>query len=125
MTTTKPLKTEEKKLYIHPRINKTPVNIDSIEAMKPEDNKKVYGEFLNVEYPGQTAFVCCKYHKWQEYFSKTFQDGEKATINLIEARHINERCRYTKPTNLIDDRGNPIKDEKYHPRYKFIIEKYL
>jgi hypothetical protein len=111
---------------IHKKISKTPVNIDSIEGMKPSDNKKVYGEFINLECPGQPAFVCCKYHSWHPYFSRNFKDGEKCTIGLIEARHINERCKYKKHSHILDEKGNPVKDENSeYPRYKFIIEKYL
>lgn len=107
-----------------PRINRTPVNLDSIEAMTQEQDKKVTGTFVNIECPGQTAKICCKYYRGMEYFSYVFQDNEKATIPWSVARHINERCQAESHTNLLDDKGNPIKGSKKQARYKFIIESF-
>lgn len=110
--------------YIHTKINKTPVNKDSIEAITPETDKKVTGTFINIECPGQPGKVCGKYYPGMQYFEKTFLDGEKATIPLSVARWINERCYYEKHTHITDPEGNPIKDPRPVFRYKFNIENY-
>ena len=107
---------------IHKRINKTPVNIDSIEAMTNETDKNVIGTFVNVECSGQPAKICGLYYKNMPYFSKTFDDNERCTIPLSVARFINERCFYEEHGYLLDEKGNPIKNSKKKPRYKFIIE---
>jgi len=102
--------------------NKTAINKDSIEALTPETDKQVTGTFVNVECPGQPAKICGKYYKGMQYFSKTFEDGERATIPLSVARFINERCVYDQHSYILDDRGNPVKGEKKVPRYKFTAE---
>lgn len=106
-------------------INKTVVHKDSIEAMTRETDKKVKGEFVNIEAPGQPAKVCGKYYKDMVYFEKNFLDGEKCVIPLSVARWINERCFYNKHTYLSDAEGNPIKEDRPTFRYKFIIESYV
>ena len=107
---------------IHKRINKTPVNTDSIEAMTPETDKKVTGTFLNVECPGQPGKVSGLYYKGMQYFTKVFEDGERCTIPLSVARWINERSAYEQHSYLQDEKGSPIKTGKKQPRYKFMIE---
>lgn len=108
---------------IHKRINRTPVNVDSIEAMTPETDRKVTGQFVNIECPGQPAKICCKLYKGMPYFSQVLEDGQTYTIPLSVARHINERCNHHKHSYLQDARGAPIKEEKATARYKFMIER--
>ena len=107
---------------VHMKINKTPVNTESIEAMTLDSDKKVTGTFVNIECPGQPGKVCGKYYKHMPYFSKTFEDGERTTIPHSVARWINERSGYDQHSYLQDERGNPIKTGKKQPRYKFMIE---
>ena len=107
---------------VHLKINKTPVHTESIEAMTPETDKKVSGTFVNIECPGQPGKVSGKYYKGMQYFSKTFEDQEQATIPYSVARWINERSGYDQHSYLQDERGNPIKTGKKQPRYKFMIE---
>jgi hypothetical protein len=107
---------------IHSKINKTPVNKESIEAMTRETDKKVIGTFVNIECPGQPAKVCGRYYKGMEYFSKVFEDGERCTIPMSVSRWINERSAYDQHSYLQDERGNPIKTGKKQPRYKFMVE---
>jgi hypothetical protein len=110
---------------LHNPINKSPVNIDSIEGMTPEKDKKVTGTFLNVECPGQPATVCCKaLYRGFGYWSKTFLDGEKAEIPLSVARFINERCSWERHEHTLDEKGNQVKTPKKIYRYKFNIEAY-
>ena len=110
--------------HIHPRINRTPVNKESIEGMTYETDKNVSGTFVNIECPGQPAKICCKLYKGMQYFAKVFEDNEKATIPLSVARFINERCKAHKHEYLQDDKGNPLKGDKTLARYKFMIESY-
>jgi hypothetical protein len=107
---------------IHRRINRMPVNKDSIEAMTPETEKKATGTFINVECPGQPAKVCGKFYRGQEFFCKTFEDNEHCTIPLSVARFINERCQLEEHSYLLDEKGNPIKTGKKKARYKFMID---
>jgi hypothetical protein len=107
---------------IHKKSNKTPVNTDSIEAMTPETDKKVTGTFINVECPGQPAKVSGKFYKNMEYFSEVFLDGSRYTVPWSIARFINERCQHSKHDYITDQNGNPIKGNKFFPRYKFMIE---
>jgi hypothetical protein len=116
---------QERKALVAGPINKTPVNKDSIEGMNRETDRKVGGEFVNIEAPGQPAKVCGKYYKEMNYFEKVFNDGEKCVIPLSVARFINERCFYNKHGYILDAQGNSIKEEKATPRYKFIIEERL
>jgi hypothetical protein len=109
---------------VHRRINRAPVNVESIEAMTPDMDKKVRGTFVNIECPGQPAKISCKLYKGMQYFSETFLDNGTYTIPLSVARHINERCKAFKHSYLMDDKGNPIKEEKPTARYKFIVEGY-
>ncbi len=122
----KMIKPEETKKdpLIHRKINKTPVNTDSIEAMTPETDKKVFGTFVNIECPSQPAKICGKYYKGMPYFSETMEDGKKYTIPLSVARYINERLCYHRHSYIQDEKGNPIKDAIPVFRYKFIIENY-
>lgn len=108
---------------IHKKINRTPVNIDSIEGLTPEKDKKVVGTFVNVECPGQPAKISGKFYAGMQYFSELMNDNEEYTIPLSVARFINERCCHFKHSYLMDAKGNPIKEEKATPRYKFIIER--
>lgn len=110
--------------HLHKPINKTPVNKDSIEAMTPEKDKKVTGTFVNIECSGQPAKISGKYYKGMNFFCETFKDGEKYTIPLSVARFINERCMYEEHSYLTDSAGNPMKNAKPKPRYKFMIESY-
>jgi len=107
------------KLTLHKKINKTPVNLDSIEALTPETDRKITGTFINVECPGQPAKISCRYHRWQEYFSQVFEDGQRYTIPLSVAKHINERCQKEEHTNLTDEKGQPLKGNKFTSRYRF------
>jgi hypothetical protein len=107
---------------IHKRINKTPMNRESIEGMTRDNDKMVTGTFVNIESPGQTAKISGKYYKGMEYFTRVFHDDERATIPLSVARFINERCKYFKHSHILDDKGQPIKEDKPYPRYKFMIE---
>lgn len=107
---------------IHRRINRTAINVDSIEAMTADTDKMVVGTFVNIECPGQPAKICCKLYKRMPYFSETLKDGETYKIPLSVARFINERCKAYKHEQLIDDKGNPIKQDKATARYKFMIE---
>lgn len=117
-----------KRKFIHtahrPTLNRTPVNVDSIEAMNQEKDKMVTGTFVNLEFQGQPAKVCGKFYKEMQYFSRVFEDGEKATIPLSVARFINERCSYEVHTFLQDETGKPIKHPVPRSRYKFIVESY-
>lgn len=110
----------EKPMLINPRISRSPVNTDSIEALKPSTDRKVKGTFVNVETPGQPAKICGRFYKGQEYFTKVFQDNEKCEIPLSIARFINERCVYETHSYLQDEKGNPIKTGKFVARYKFM-----
>ena len=121
-TAQKMIKPEEHRSLIHPIQNKKPVNTDSIEAITKESDKNVTGTFVNVEAPGQTAKVCCRLYPGMQYFSKVFQDGEKATIPLSVARFINERCQYEQHSYLTDEKGNPLKTGKFTSRYKFTAD---
>jgi len=107
---------------IHQRISRKPVNLDSIEAMTPEKDKMIVGTFLNIEYPGQSAAICCKYYKGQQYFKQVMQDGVQYKIPLSVCRHINERCFHEPHSYLTDEKGSPIKSSKKVFRYKFIVE---
>lgn len=115
---------KETRMSIAKPINMTLVNKESIEAMTPDTDKKVKGQFINVECPGQPAKISGKYYKGMTYFSEVFKDGEKYTIPLSVARFINERCQHFKHKHLVDAEGNPLKEEFATPRYKFMIESY-
>lgn len=110
---------------VHQKINRKPVNTDSIEAMTPETDHLVYGSFLNVEAPGQNAKITCKYYKGQQLFCQLMDDGQYYTIPKSVARHINERCISETHRYLMDEKGQPLKTGKFTPRYKFIIEREL
>jgi hypothetical protein len=96
--------------------------MESIEALTPETDKMVTGTFLNVECPGQPAKISCRYHKWAEYFTNTFEDNQKYTIPLSVAMHINERCKKEEHSYLTDEKGQPLKTNKYTARYRFSLE---
>jgi hypothetical protein len=113
---------ERKDPLIHRRINRKPVNTESIEAMTPDTDKEVIGTFVNIETPGQTAKVSGKFYRGMEYFSRVFQDGERCKVPLSIARFINERCLACKHKHLLDANGNPIKGDSTQARYKFMIE---
>jgi hypothetical protein len=110
---------------IHKRNNKTPVNVDSIEAMTPETDYKVVGTFVNIETRGVAQKFCGKYYSGMPYFCQTLEEGVKYTIPLSVARWINERFGNEKHSHIQDEKGNPIKDGNFHPRGKFIIEQHL
>ena len=116
---------EKKDPLIHRKINRKPIHTDSIEAMTPEKDKMVYGQFLNVECPGQPAKISGKYYRGMEYYSEVMEDGKKYKIPLSVARFINERCMHFKHTHLMDEKGNPIKSDVPTARYKFIIEQMV
>jgi len=107
---------------VHRKINRTAVNTDSIEAMTPETDRKVKGTFVNIECQGQPAKICCKLYRGMQYFAETMIDGESYVIPLSVARFINERCKAHKHSYLQDEKGNPVKEDKAIPRYKFMIE---
>lgn len=112
----------EKSPLIHSKINRTPVNKESIEAMTRDVDKQVYGTFVNIETPGQPAKICGKYYKGMDYFSKTMEDGQQYSIPLSVSRFINERCYFEEHSYLQDAQGNPLKSGKKKPRYKFMVE---
>jgi len=106
--------------------SKVAVNKDSIFAMTPESDKKVYGTFINIECPGQTGYVCVKgAYKGAQDFSQVFNDGEHYTIPLSVARHINENIYYEPHSYITDEKGQPLKTSKKIFRYKFMIESQL
>lgn len=121
--TTKTLKpVVQKSSLIHMPISHKPTNLDSIEAMTPEQDRAVTGTFINVEYPGQPAKISFKGYKGMNYFSRVFEDGERCTIPLSVARFINERCHFEEHSYLQDEKGDPIKTGRTKPRYKFTAE---
>lgn len=110
---------------IHKKINKTPVNIDSVYGMTPEKDHKVKGQFVNVEYPGLAQKVSVALYKGMPYFSEVLKDGETCVIPLSVARWINEDFGYDQHSYIQDEKGAPIKTGKKVPRGKFIIEEHL
>ena len=116
---------ERKDPLIHRKINKSAVNVESIEAITPQTDKKVRGTFVNIECPGQPAKVSAKLYKGMEYFSQVLEDGSIYTIPWSVARYINERIKADKHSYLTDPNGNPIKENKQIPRYKFMIEQFI
>jgi len=108
---------------IYPRIHKKPVNLDSIESITPETDVMVTGTFINIECPGTTAMICCKYYQGQQYFSQLMFDNETYTIPLSVARHINERCFSSPHGYLLNAKGEHVKCIKKVARYKFMIER--
>lgn len=116
---------ERKDPLIHKRINRSVANGESIEAITPDTDKKVRGTFLNVECPGQPAKISAKLYKGMQYFCEVMEDGLEYTIPWSVARFINERVQAEKHSYLTDDKGNPIKENKKTPRYKFMIEAFL
>jgi len=110
---------------VHRKINRKAVNLDSIEAITPETDKKVRGTFVNIECPGQPAKISAKLYKGQEYFSEVMEDGKEYTIPWSVARYINERIQAEKHGYLTDPQGNPLKENKKTPRYKFMIEQFI
>ena len=110
-------------MSLHKPINRTPKNVDSIEAMDPSTDKMVFGQFINIEAPGQTAKVCGKFYKGMQYFSKLFHDNERCAIPLSIARHINERCNHETHKYILDEQGNSIKNQVPVSRYKFTVER--
>lgn len=107
---------------IHRKINKSPVNPDSIEGITRETDKKVFGTFVNIETPGQPAKICAKLYNGMEYFEKVMEDSVQYTIPLSVSRFINERCSYDQHSYIQDEKGAPIKTGKKVPRYKFMVE---
>lgn len=116
---------EKRDPLIHKRIGKTPVNINSVNAMTPETDYKVKGQYVNVEYPGLTQKISVKLYPGMPYFNETLEDGETTIIPLSVARWINEEMGYDQHSYIQDDKGNPIKTGKKIPRGKFIIEEHL
>ena len=110
---------------IHKKTNKTAINKDSLYAINKETDKKVRGQFINIECPGQPAKVCGKYYKGMPYFQEVMEDGQYYTIPWSVARFINEECKNMKANYLMDEKGNPLKGDTFTPRYKFIIEQFL
>lgn len=110
-------------MSIQSPIKRTPVNVDSIEGMTRATDKMVFGQFINIEAPDQSAMVCGKFYKGMNYFAKLFKDNEKCTIPLSIARHINERCCTDTHKFILDENGNQIKNPIPKARYKFIIER--
>lgn len=105
---------------LHAPLKKIPINLDSIEAMTPETDSMVNGTFVNVECPGQPAKVCGKFYKGMQYFEKTFEDNEVATIPKSVARFINERCKLDQHHYILDAQGAPTKASRGISRYKFM-----
>jgi hypothetical protein len=107
-------------------ISRHPVNTDSIEAMTPETDKQVAGMFKNIEHPGQPGTVTVRLYKGQPIYSKSFFDGELATIPLSVARFINTRCQYTKHSYELDDKGNHKKSNgQVVQRYQFVSRDFM
>lgn len=101
------------------------VNPDSIEAMKPEDDKMVTGIFKNLEQPGHGGYVASRIIKGP-IFSKHFFDGEIATIPLSVARQINTRTSYQKHAHELDEKGLSIKTPgKAIQRYQFSSREFF
>jgi len=112
-------------LYIG-NFSKKPVNKESIEAMKKEDDRMVKGVFKNLENPGQDAYIACKLYKGQPLFSKWFMDGEEAEIPLSVARHINQNTQYPVHGYLLDEKGNHVKGTgRMVQRYQFISREFM
>ena len=102
------------------RINKTPVNTDSIEAMTTENDRMVTGIFRNIEAPGQPAKICMRLYRFQQPFMQVLEDGLMYTIPLSVARGIREYCTHEKHEYLQDEQGKPMKGKKFFQRYDFI-----
>lgn len=106
--------------------SKAPVNQDSLEAMKPEDDKMVSGVFKNLECPGQPGYVACRLYKGQPIFSKTFFDGEIATIPLSVAKYINQRTSWPRHSYELDDKGSHTKRVgQMVQRYQFVSREFM
>src|ERR1700676_4563778 len=118
MTSTLEVRTDP---LIHKRINKTPVNVNSVYGMTPEKDHKVRGQYVNVEYPGLSQKISVKLYPGMPYFCETLKDNETCVIPYSVARFINEDLGYDQHSYLTDDKGNPIKTGKKVARGKFII----
>lgn len=110
---------------IHKRINRTPVNVNSVYGMTADKDHKVKGQYVNVEYPGLSQKISVKLYPGMPYFNEVLKDNETTIIPLSVARFINEDLGYDQHSYLTDDKGNPIKTGKKVARGKFIIEEHL
>ncbi len=110
-------------MSIHKPINRTPKNVDSLEAMDRSTDKMVFGQFINIECPGQPAKISGKYYKGMEYFTRVFTDNERCAIPLSVARFINERCFHDSHGYILDENGQQIKNPQPKFRYKFMVER--
>lgn len=95
-----------------------PVNADSLEGMKPDDDRMVAGIFKNLECPGQPAYVACRLYKGQGVFSRHFFDGELATIPLSVAKYINTRIGWQKYDWQADGDGG------FKKQLKTVVQRY-
>lgn len=111
-------------VYVGQRSKKV-VNKESIEAMKPEEDKMVSGMFKNLEQPGMDGYVACRYRKGP-IFSRKFFDGEVCQIPLSVARHINQRCNWPRHKYELDKDGNHVKTVgQVVQRYQFVSTEYM
>ncbi len=87
--------------------------------LREADAQMVTGIFHNYETPGSGATVCYKKYPGEAVFKQAFQDGEKYTIPMGVAKHINS-CHYPVHKYITDDAGRtlPIIGQKIK-RYAF------
>lgn len=106
--------------------NKTPKNTESIEAFTPESDVKVKGIFKNLESPGQSAKICCKFYKGMPPFNQVMMHDQEYTIPLSVAKFINTRIKYPINKYAISENGESRKDVgQWVQRYQFISTEYL
>ena len=107
-------------------VSHKPVNVDSIEAMTKETDKMVTGVFKNIESPGQTGTVSCRFYKGQPIFTKTFFDGEIATIPLSVAKFINTRTSWQRHAYELNEKGDHKKVAgQVVNRYQFVSREFM
>src|SRR6185437_6047548 len=113
-----------KEPLFHKKLNRTPVNTESIFAMTPETDHKVIGTFVNIETPGLSQPFTLKLYKHQEPFREVLSDNQRVTIPFSVARWINEEFCREEHSYIQDEKGQPLKTGKKIPRGKFLIEQH-
>jgi len=99
-----------------------------LQKRQKEDAKPVTGIFKNLEVPGGDLEFAYRIYAGEPIQVYYLKDGEKYTIPLGVAKHLNNQTRVPLHENLVDSKGVRMPQTqigKYKQRYQFLSTEYM
>ena len=93
---------------------------------RDNDSKLVTGVFKNLEVAGGDLTFTLRLYKEDSYKTYTFLDGEKYTVPIGVAKHINNMTKQKQHAYLVDQNGQKMQGiGSFRQRYQFLSTEFM